>query len=223
MRNFTVIAVEQRSADWKNVRLGRLTGSAAGAMLSKIKSGESASRRNLRVRLVLERVTCKSQERVVQTQAMQDGIDREPEALRAYEALTGHSVRLSGFLRHDALLAGASLDGHVGDFEGIVEAKCPLATTHLDYLRTGTVPEDYRWQCIHALWLTGAKWCDWLSFHPEFPGTLCVKLVRIERNEQEIADYDAKVRAFLADVETEYQAVLTMHDLGSVLKAVVNG
>lgn len=221
-RAFIVVDAEQRSQAWMDARLGRLTGSRAGDMLTTIKSGAwGASRKNLLMQLVLERVTCKSQERVVQTQAMQDGIEREADALRLYEHITGRALRVSGFLRHADLYAGCSLDGHVGDFEEIVEVKCPQAATHWEYLRTGVVPPDYYWQCIHGLWMTGARHCDWMSFHPEFPEKLRFKLVCIHRDEQAIADYGAKVRKFLTEVETEYNAVMTMHDTASVLRAVV--
>lgn len=219
-RDFTVVNAEQRSPQWFDARLGRLTGSRAGDMLATIKSGApSTSRRNLLMQLALERVTCESQERVVTTQAMQDGIDREADALRQYEHQTGQSLRYTGFLRHTALYAGCSLDGHVGDFEGVVEVKCPLPATHWDYLRTNTIPSDYRWQCIHALWMTGAGWCDWVSFHPKFPERVQMKVVRIARDETVMADYDAKVRAFLAEVDREYEAVMTLGDLTTVLTA----
>jgi len=81
--------------------------------------------------------------------------------------LTRSILTSSGFLEHDTLMAGCSLDGHVGDFEGLVEIKCPQAATHLDYLKTGTIPGDYYKQITHALWITGAQWCDWLSFNPD--------------------------------------------------------
>jgi hypothetical protein len=220
MRTFTEVLAEQRSAAWFDARLGRLTGSRAGDMLATNKDGKpSASRKNLLMQLVLERVTCKSQERTVQTQAMQDGIDREADALRLYEHLTGNKVRVSGFLRHDELYAGCSLDGHVGDFEGVVEVKCPMPATHLEYLRSGKVPEGYYWQCIHALWMTGAPWCDWVTYHPEFPENLRLKVVRIAPEKGAIDYYNINVRKFLAEVETEYNAVMTMHDMAGVLKA----
>ena len=221
MRNFTMLDAEQRSPAWFAARLGRLTGSRAGDMLATTKTGWSTSRRNLLMQLVLERVTCESQERVVMTQAMQDGVDREAEALRLYEQLSGHALRHTGFLRHTDLYAGCSLDGHVGDFEGVVEAKCPIPATHWDYLRSGVIPAQYRWQCIHALWLTGAAWCDWFTYHPKFPEKLRMRIVRIPRNEATLADYDAKARAFLAEVETEYAALMTMGDIKSALQAVV--
>lgn len=217
----TVHDLEQRSVEWTAIRAGRLCASRAADMLATIKSGEAAGRRNLRTQLVLERLTGRSHDRDFQSQAMLDGIEREAEALATYEALTGDLVRKVGFVSHDSLLAGGSPDGVIGDFVGLVEAKCCIPATHLDSLKTGTVPGEYLKQITHLLWLTGAQWCDWLSWQPDFPESLQVKLVRVTRDEQAIADYDAKVLAFLAEVERETAAVRTMADLAGTLRSAV--
>lgn len=222
--SFTVIECAQRTPEWVAARLGRLTSSKADAMLATLKSGgESAGRRNLRVQLVLERLTGKPQERAFQSSAMQHGADKEEAARLAYEALTGQFVEQTGFVQHNELMAGASLDGHVGSFEGLIEIKAPLPATHLDYLRTGKVPTDYYRQCLHAMWLTGAKWCDWFSYCDEFPDGKQMKLVRIERNEAEIVEYDKKARAFLSEVDAEVLAVMTMDNLTAQLEASLHG
>lgn len=199
--------VDQRSPEWAAIRLGKLTGSCAAEMMATIKSGEAASRRNLRVRLVLERVTGRSQESGYVSAAMQAGIDRELDAFATYEALTGRLLTSTGFIAHDTLMAGCSLDGHVGDFEGIIEAKSPLPATHLDYVKSGTIPGDYYKQIIHGLWITGAQWCDWLSYNPDFPEPLRVKLVRVHRDEAQIKSYELLARIFLAEVEKECSEV----------------
>jgi hypothetical protein len=198
----------QRSPEWYAVRLGKLTGSRAADMLATIKSGaEAAGRRNLRVQLVLERLTGRSQEKDYQSAAMLQGTERECDAIATYQALTGDLITPTGFCQHDTLLAGCSLDGHIGDYDGICEIKAPLAATHLDYLKSGVIPGEYRKQITHALWITGAQWCDWLSFNPDFPPALRVKLVRVTRDAAEIASYEIMVRAFLAEVERECAAV----------------
>lgn len=215
--------IVQRSPEWHAVRCGRLCGSRAADMMATFKSGgEAAARRNLRVQLVLERITGRSQDRGFVNAAMQDGIDREPDALALYEAtMTDRAVMPVGFVAHDSLLAGCSPDGVIGDFEGLVEAKCPIPATHLDYLRTGVVPQDYLKQIVHNLWITGAQWCDWISFHPEFPEHLQLKLVRVPRDEKAIEDYEAKARAFLVEVERELQTLSTLTNLRSTLEAAV--
>lgn len=202
-RGFTVVEAEQRSPEWFGARLGRLTGSRAADMLATIKTGEAAARRDLRVQLACERLTQTLQEDVFVNAAMQRGIDMEPAAFAAYEALTGDVARRTGFLAHDTLAIGCSLDGHVGDFEGIVEMKCPKSATHLKYLRAKTAPAEYLHQITHNLWVSGAQWCDFLSFDDRFPAGLQTFLVRVHRTEVDLDGYIKKAMAFLADVESD--------------------
>ena len=216
--NFTVVDAPQRSEQWFAARLGRLTGSRAGDMLATIKSGEAAARRDLKVQLVVERLTQTLQEDMFVNAAMQRGIDCEPLAFAAYESLTGLMAVRSGFLAHDTIAAGCSLDGHVGDFAGILEVKCPKSATHLRYLRGGVVPSDYLPQITHNLWITKAMWCDFLSFDDRFPAALQTFLVRVNAADLDLASYETKALAFLAEVDTEVAAVRTLTDLPAVLK-----
>lgn len=216
--SFTVLECEQRSPEWVTARLGRLTSSRAADMLATIQKGEAAGRRNLRVQLVLERITGRCQERGYTNQAMQDGIDREADALALYEVLTGNLVSRAGFATLDGVMAGMSPDGVVGDWEGIVEAKAPLPATHLEYIGTGVVPGEYLKQVIHGLWVTGARWCDWLSYHPAFPESLQCKVVRVERANVDIAEYEKKAKAFLAEVDGQVNAIATLANVNSSLR-----
>ena len=206
MRNFTVIDAPQRSSEWFAARAGRLTGSRAKDMLATIKSGAwAASRRDLLMQLVVERLTGKpAEESDFVNAAMQWGIDHEAEAFVAYEALTGHVAVRTGFLAHTELMVGCSLDGHVGDFEGIVELKCPKSTTHWNYLRGDRViPADHVTQIRHNLFVTGAAWCDFLSFDPRFPPEMQTFYLRVTRDECDLDGYAELVRVFLADVDRE--------------------
>lgn len=199
-----IIDCVQRSPEWIAARLGRLTASCAADMLSTRKDKtEAAGRRNLRIRLVLERVTGKRQESDFQSAAMAQGIEREADAAGLYEALTGRILSNVGFCQHDTLMAGCSPDGYVGNFEGIVEVKSPLPATHWDYLRSGQIPGEYEKQILCALWITGAQWCDWLSYNPDFPEPLQVKLVRVERYQPAIDLFEEAAKKFLAEVTSE--------------------
>lgn len=209
----TVVDVAQSSPEWFMARLGKLTGSTAAAMLSapRDRKGETAGRRNLRVQLVLERLMGRPMEDAgFKSKAMEQGTEREADAAGVYEALTGVFLTPTGFIAHESLQAGCSLDGHVGDFEGLIEIKSPIPATHLEYLRNGKVPADYHSQIVHNLWITGAKWCDWMSYQPNFPESLQVKLVRVERNEAEIKSYELMARLFLSEVDAEVEAVAEM-------------
>lgn len=204
---FTIVDAPQRSPAWFTARLGRLTGSRAGDMLATVLHGEAAKRRDLRLQLVLERLTGTSQEDRYVSPEMRRGALREPHAVAAYEARTGRVTRTPGFISHNALMVGCSPDGLIGDGDGVVEIKCPKAATHLRYLQGGTVPLDCLPQIVHTLWLTGAPWCDFVSFHPDFPPDLQTVLVRYERNSAEIAAYAQVAGIFLDEVDAELARV----------------
>jgi putative phage-type endonuclease len=206
----TVHDVVQRSPEWHALRLGRLCGSRAADMLAVGAKGQPlASRANLRVQLVLERITGRTQEATFVTDAMQDGIDREEVARSVYEVLSGNATRLVGFVSHDELRAGCSPDAMVSD-DGILEIKCPIQATHWEYMKSGLVPDKYVKQCVHNMWITGAQWCDYVSFNPDFPDPLHARIVRVNRDARVMANYEAQVRKFLAEVDLEVQAVETM-------------
>lgn len=199
--------MEQRSDAWRDARLGKLTGSCAKDMLATIKSGEAAGRRNLRVRLMLERITGRSQEDAYLSAAMQHGIDMESAALAAFEMRTGLIALSCGFVSLDGLPVGCSPDGYCGEWTDLVSLKCPNSATHLGYLQAKTMPAEYVPQMLHELWVTGAQRYHFLSFDDRFPEELHTFYVCVERDEQAVLDYADKAKAFLQDVDREVESV----------------
>lgn len=210
----TVHDVAQRSPEWFALRCGRVTGTAAADMVATIKSGEAAARRDLRTRLVCERITGMAHDDGgYQSPEMKWGTEHEREARYHYEAVTGELVRPVGFVTHDDLAAGCSPDGIIGSFDGLLEVKCPKSATHLRNLRTRAVPADYRSQVQHNLWITGAAWCDFVSFDPRFPPGLRLTITRVTMSEQERRAYELLVRMFLTEVDREYAEVAQLVEL----------
>lgn len=219
MRNFTVIDAEQRSAAWFAARAGCVTASRAKDFLAKTKSGYSTSRKNYLTQLVAERLTGQPQDDGFQSAAMLRGIELEPAAFAAYEAVTGEMATRVGFLRHRELPIGASPDGVIGDYLGILELKVPNPATHLGYLRAGGLPADYRPQVQHLLLVSGAAYCDFMSYGPNFPDHLQTFVVRVTREELDLPGYEHELRVFLAEIETELSALATMANPTAVFKA----
>lgn len=209
MASFEVLDVEQRSEAWHQARVGLLTGSRAGDMLATTTTGPSKSRTNLRVQLALERVVGRPVGSDYQSVAMRVGQERESAALMRYEVQTGHLLHPVGFVRHTMLRAGCSPDGVVGAFQGLVEVKSPGPPQHLQTLRRGVegISKDYRAQIDHGLWLTGAAWCDFVSYNPEFPEALQLAIVRVLRNDFMLMAYGRAVETFLAEVDEEESAI----------------
>ena len=213
--DFTIIDAEQRSPEWFAARTGRMTGSCAKDMLATVKSGEAAARRDLRTRLVVERLTGCYQEDTFINADMARGIDKEPDAFAAYEALTGQMVTRSGFLSHNTLMAGCSLDGHVGEFAGILECKCPRSANHLRYLRAGVVPPEHLPQITHNLFVTNASWCDFVSFDDRFPPALQVFRVRVSIDDVDVDAYRLALSLFLSEVDKELTAVKALVEVAA--------
>lgn len=200
-----LIPCDQRSEAWHQARLGRLTSSRVADAFATLKSkGEAASRRNLRTQLVLERLTGKPQDSGFVSPDMERGTLLEPDAAAAYEAETGRLVSFVGFCAHDELLAGCSPDGLTED--GLIEIKAPKAATHLEYLR-GELPAEYRLQILHSLWITGKAWGDFVSYHPDFPPELRLKITRVSAAHLDFKAHELNVRLFLSEVEQEVEAV----------------
>lgn len=197
-----IVDVPQRSPEWFAARLGRLTGSRAADMLATIKSGEAAARRDLRVQLVVERLTNVLQDDGYTNAAMQRGIDLEPKAREAYEAFSGNTVQQVGFVQHPELMAGCSPDGLIGD-DGVLELKCPKSATHLSYLKYPGLPSAYVAQVTHTLWITERAYCDFVSFDDRWPERYRLFHVRVHRDEIAIKNYERAARAFLKEVDHE--------------------
>jgi hypothetical protein len=137
-------------------------------------------------------------------------MDKEADAFAAYEAHSGNVVRRTGFLSHLHLMAGCSLDGDVDDFAGVVEIKCPMSATHFGYLKAGTVPSKHMPQILHNLWITGAAWCDFVSFDPRFPEHLQLFVHRVNRNDMDILAYSKCAEKFLEEVDNECAAMTAL-------------
>lgn len=191
--------VIQRSPAWHALRIGKVGGSQAAALLATGRSGEAVSRALLRHQLVLERLTGRSHASRFVSGPMRQGIDRERHALSAYEVETGTLVRRVGYFQHETLQAGVSPDGVVGDCLGLVEVKCPLATTHAKTEARGTIPGPHQKQIVHACFITGAPWCDWVSYDPTAATPL--QIVRLVPDAQQLASYAWAVTMFLREVD----------------------
>ena len=196
-----IVDAAQRSPGWFAARAGKVTGSRAADVLAKVKSGEAAARRDYRLHLAVERITGTPMENGFVSADMQRGIDLEATAAARYEAATGHLLRHTGFLAHDTLAAGCSLDGDVDDFTGIVEIKCPKTATHLQYLMDGTVPAQYQNQMLWQMACTERGSCDFVSFDPRLTDNLQLFVVPFKRDENRIMEIEAEVRKFLDEVD----------------------
>ena len=196
-----IAAIQQGTEEWHQLRLGKVTASRVADILAKTKTGPSASRGNYLIELALQRVT-KTIEESYNSPAMEWGTQNEPQARVAYEVTTGNFVDQIAFVDHPKIKNfGCSPDGVIG--EGLIEIKCPNSATHWSYIKTNEPPQKYIIQMQSQMSVTGAKWCDFVSFDPRMPERSQLLIVRINRDEELIAEIEKEVKQFLNEVEVE--------------------
>ena len=196
--------MEQKSNEWFTTRLGKVTASKVADVIAKTKTGYSASRDNYMAQLVVERLTNTKAESYTNA-AMQWGVDQEPFARAAYEAAQGVMVEEVGFVPHPTIeWSGASPDGLVGD-DGLVEIKCPETKGMIDALLTKKVPQKYFAQMQFQMACTGRKWCDYAVFDPRMPAKAQLFVTRVQRDDEYIAEIEAEIVKFLAEVASQVQ------------------
>ena len=191
--------IEQGTPEWHQLRLGKVTASRVSDVLAKIKTGESASRKNYRAELVVQRLTGLPSESFTNA-AMEWGTATEPMARIAYEIEKEVLVEQVGFIEHPTIaMFGCSPDGLVHD--GMIEIKCPNSATHIEYLTDNKAPAKYINQMQCQMAVTGRKWCDFVSFDPRLPEDLQLFVVRVERDQKYIDSMEVEVVEFLTEVE----------------------
>lgn len=200
MENIQVI--EQGSDAWHQLRLGKVTASRVADILAKTKTGPSASRQNYLIELALQRVT-KTIEESYTNGAMEWGTQTEPQARVAYEVKTGNFVDQVPFVDHPTIAGfGCSPDGLVGS-DGLIEIKCPNSATHWSYIKANEPPQKYFIQMQAQMAVTGAKWCDFVSFDPRMPERSQLLIVNVPRDNEFIANMETEIKQFLSEVEVE--------------------
>lgn len=127
---------------------------------------------------------------------MQHGIDYELEACIAYEALTGRTIKYpTEVILSDSLPIGGTPDGLILSEGGLIEIKCPNNRNHMANLTRDTSQiQDYYWQMQGYMMLTGAQWCDFVSYSPRFPEHLRIAVHRVERDEAGIAELTERIQ-----------------------------
>lgn len=177
--------VEQRSEEWFNLRMGKLTGSNYPMLMksSRQKVDLTDTQKKYLFEKACELLTGERKESFSNA-AMQWGIDHEEEAIEYYEQEKFVIVNEIGFYEINKNI-GDSPDGITND--RAIEVKCPASTTHLSYLLDNQkLINNYKWQCYGHMWATGLNKCDLISYDPRFPEGKKMVIVTIEKDNEEM-------------------------------------
>ncbi|NLA27981.1 MAG: YqaJ viral recombinase family protein [Firmicutes bacterium] len=206
-----IIMVEQGSPEWFEQRLGRLTASNFGTLMTLPRSRKdrelgliSQSTRSYLIGKVSEVLTGTSKN-ITSTKALEWGSATEDEARSIYELDRMVEVKQVGFaVLNTNPIIGGSPDGLVGE-DGMIEIKCPDSDTFTGYLLGDSIVKNYMAQIQGNLWILNRKWCDFIVYDPRVVREdLRLKIIRVERDEE----YINKVRLAVENALKHYRAML---------------
>ena len=202
MTNTDTKELIQGSDEWFASRVGKITASRLGDIMRKTKWGESTYKAKVRLELAIERITGKSASSVVMNRAMLDGVEREPDARKLFEAVTGKEVAEVGSFDHPTIVnTSASPDGLIRGENAVLEIKSPTHPTHAKNLMQDGMPKNYVYQVQWQIACCEADYAYFASYHPDFPKDLRLKWVRVEKDDSIIKSLEEAVRQF--DIEIE--------------------
>lgn len=136
--------IEQRTEEWFEQRLGRFTASEIYKLMGVRGLGETG--KSYAIEKAIEQLYGEVDENFVSFD-MQKGIELEPLAFAKFSdimSLQFVKVEKCGFFVN-CEHSGASPDGLVGDY-GILEIKCPKASTFFKLVATGIIDDKYLYQ-----------------------------------------------------------------------------
>ena len=182
--------IPQGSEEWIQLKLGVATASNFNKIITA-GGKESATLEKYALQLATES-TLFSAEPNFKNEIMARGNELEAEARQVYQEETFNIVEEITMFKSDCGNFGYSPDGLVAN-DGLIEIKCPLATTHFQYILEDKVPSDYWQQLQGGLWISNRNWIDFVSYHPNFKEKkLFIK--RVERDDNYIYQLDILVK-----------------------------
>jgi predicted phage-related endonuclease len=171
--------IEQGSQEWIKLRLGKVTASNFSKIITR--SGEYSKQADALAIQLASELFFNYADETYKSADMVRGTELEPQARTEYMQETLNDVVECSFVDCDDY--GYSPDGLIGD-DGLLEIKCPKATTHFKYIKDDKIPDEYYAQCQGGLMASGRQWIDFVSFHPDVKEEYRLFIKRCYRDEE---------------------------------------
>jgi hypothetical protein len=193
-----IFDMPQGSPEWYQARLGIPTASEFSVVMAKqgprggTSHKEYVGRTTYLRKLAGEIMTGQPMDSYSNAN-MERGKEREDEARALYSMLNESEITRVGFIKNGN--CGCSPDSLVGD-DGGLEIKDALPHVQIARLLDGHLPAEHKAQVMGSLKITGRAWWDFMSHCRGLPPLI----VRVQRDEQYIAELTAAVDAFAAEL-----------------------
>lgn len=190
-----IINCVQGTKEWHDCRCGIPTASNFNCIVTS-EGKRSKQREKYLYRLAAESVSGIVED-TFQNGDMLRGKELEAKARELYQFLNNVKIKQVGFcVTEGSYIYGASPDGLVNS-QGMFEAKCPKAETHVTYLVENRLPVEYVPQVQGQLLVAERKWVDFMSYYPE----LKPFIIRVSRDKKFLSKLEAELNLFCKDLK----------------------
>lgn len=156
--------IEQGTPEWHELRRGVLTSTAIKTLITPTgKLADNDKTRSHVYEVAAQRITGRTEDTYLSFDMMRGHTD---EILgRGLYSQHYAPVTECGFITNDKLgfTVGYSPDGLVGE-DGLIEIKSAKAKIQVQRIADGVIPTEHYAQVQTGLWVTGRKWCDFISY-----------------------------------------------------------
>lgn len=180
--------IEQGTAEWKLLRLGKVTASEF-----QTTKGDKKTRTNYLRTLVGERITGEISEKF-KSPVFDRGHMHEEEARVLYSNIVDKEIEQIAFISLGDEI-GYSPDSLVGN-DGLWECKSREPHILLALHENGKIPAKDESQCYGGLWVSDREWIDYMAY---WPGMVPF-IKRIYRDTKKIVEIRSAVSQFLEEL-----------------------
>lgn len=199
--------IEQGTPEWHELRRGVLTSTAIKTLITP--TGKLADNDKTRAHVyevAAQIITGRTEDTYLSFDMMRGHTDE----ILARELYTRHysPVKECGFITNDKLgfTVGYSPDGLVGE-DGLIEIKSAKAKIQVQRITDGVIPTEHIAQVQTGLWVTGRKWCDFISYS----NGMAMMVVRVDAD----PDYHALIEAAAIAFEAKVAEVIAAYGSNS--------
>lgn len=189
-----ITSFAQGDPEWYKARIGSIGGSSISKAVAK---GEGKVRKQLLYDMVGEILSGEKKDGL-KTFQMEEGLKYEAEARSLYAFRNDVQVDQIAMFK-DGQHKHASPDGCVGT-DGMIEIKTVIPSIYVEAKLTGKIPTAYRKQMMWGLKRSGRSWCDYTVYCPYVKEIDPLLVIRLERDEKEIAELEAGADEFIAEM-----------------------
>lgn len=198
-----VSQVEQGSYDWLKLRLGVLTASEAGKVISTPKSGKKWTDTKLTYFYTLLGEICTGQVVEVSAKPLAWGKEHESSARTLFEFTSGVEVSdVPIIYKDESLRCACSPDGLCSDGRGI-ELKSPYTSAvYVKFLIGGfdAIKSEYMAQVQFSMWVTGKDAWYFANYDPRMKRE-GIHHVLVERDQDYMKKFDDMVPEFIEKMD----------------------